>query len=96
MRNGLAFLAGWTLTVAALAFVLFELADGAGISDSDPAWIAAVDLVLGVLFLVATLTVWRRRRAPSAPRLHGSARSTGCREAAPRRSASCSPARTRR
>ena len=66
MRNGLAFLAGWTLTIAVLVFVLFELAESVGVSNSNPAWIAAVDLLLGGVFLLAALTVWRRRRAVRA------------------------------
>jgi hypothetical protein len=61
VRNGLSFLLGWTLTVAALVFVLYQLADGAGVSDSDPVWIAVVDLVFGAAFLLATFGVWRRR-----------------------------------
>lgn len=61
VANTIAFVIGWTAGVAAAILVLVVLVSNAGLTDSDPRWIAVTELVIGVGFLVAALAVWRRR-----------------------------------
>jgi hypothetical protein len=64
--KGTSFAAGWTLGVAACAGVLVAAVDSAGLSDSDPLWIALPELLLGAAFVAAAIAVWMRRRRPRA------------------------------
>lgn len=66
LRGGLSFLAGWVAGVAILALLFIAL------SDADPVWIAALELVLGGAFLLAAAVLWlgpaaRGRRRGSTP-----------------------------
>ena len=68
--NGLSFLAGWVVGVGTLAVLFVVLVDAAGISDSDPLWIAIPEIVLGVTFLLIAAALWirrDRRRETAAP-----------------------------
>jgi threonine/homoserine/homoserine lactone efflux protein len=66
IANGLSFLLGWSVGVAALIVLLVTLVQAAGISDADPSWLAAADVLLGGLFLLASALVFRRRRGTVA------------------------------
>ena len=65
--NGAAFALGWIvgLSVVAGAFVL--LVPLAGLTDSDPLWIALMELLIGVGLLGASVGTWIRHR--SGPRM---------------------------
>jgi threonine/homoserine/homoserine lactone efflux protein len=61
--NGLAFVAGWCVGVAAVGTILLLLAGGADASEEgEPAtWVGVLELVLGALLLLVALREWRGR-----------------------------------
>lgn len=60
--NGVAFVAGWLLGLAAVGVVAFVLAPDASEGDGAPAtWISVVLLALGVMALVLAVRQWRAR-----------------------------------
>jgi hypothetical protein len=62
LANGASFLVGWALGVFSAATLFVVLVNRAGISDADPLWIAIPEIVLGLAFVAAALTLWVRRR----------------------------------
>jgi hypothetical protein len=62
LANGASFLVGWALGVFSAATLLVVLVNRAGISDADPLWIAIPEIVLGLAFVAASLTLWARGR----------------------------------
>jgi MFS family permease len=64
--NGLAFLVGWVLGLAAVGGIALVIAGTAGISTSSGASNGAdtFKLVLGLLFLFLAVRQWRKRPAP--------------------------------
>jgi hypothetical protein len=66
VANALSFLAGWMVGVAAVIFLLVLLVNGLGLNDSDPLWIALVELAIGAGFLLAVGAVWRHRHERAA------------------------------
>jgi Sap, sulfolipid-1-addressing protein len=60
--NGPAFLLGWWVGVAVVGAIVLVVADGAEATDQgEPAtWVSVLELILGVLLLVA-LKQWRGR-----------------------------------
>ncbi len=65
VANAVGFLAGWTIGVATLFFGFVVIVGKAGLTDSDPLWIAVAELALGTVFLVATMLLWKRRHRRS-------------------------------
>lgn len=61
VANASSFLAGWVVGVALPAMLFVLLVSKAGLTDSDPAWIAVAELLLGITFLAATVALWLRR-----------------------------------
>ena len=61
--NGPAFLAGWVVGLAVLGTVVLVLSDAGDLHDQDGPSTAAgvVQLILGVLLLLASLRQWRSR-----------------------------------
>ena len=64
--NGLAFLSGWLLGLAAVATIVLIIADTAGVSTSSgpSRTVSAIKLVLGVLLLVVAWRQWGKRPKP--------------------------------
>jgi hypothetical protein len=62
VANGAFFLVGWALGVFSAATLFVVLVDRVGISDADPLWIAIPEIVLGLAFAAAALTLLVRRR----------------------------------
>jgi Sap, sulfolipid-1-addressing protein len=62
VANGASFLAGWAIGVFSASALFVVLVDRVGISDADPLWIAVPEIVLGLAFVAAALTLWVRRR----------------------------------
>jgi threonine/homoserine/homoserine lactone efflux protein len=72
--NGLAFIAGWVVGLAAAGTIVLLAAGGAGASDSGaPAdWVSVVKLVLGVLLAIVAVRQWHARpRDRAEPELPG-------------------------
>jgi threonine/homoserine/homoserine lactone efflux protein len=72
--NGLAFLGGWMLGLAAVGTIVLFAANGAGASESGaPAtWVSVLKIVLGVVLLLVAVRQWRGRpRGDSEPDLPG-------------------------
>jgi hypothetical protein len=63
IANGASLLAGWTVGVVSAASLFVVLVDRVGVGDADPLWIAISEVVLGVAFVGAALTLWIRRRS---------------------------------
>lgn len=61
VANASSFLAGWVVGIALAAMLFVLLVSEAGLTDSDPAWIAVAELVLGVAFLASACVLWLRR-----------------------------------
>jgi threonine/homoserine/homoserine lactone efflux protein len=61
--NGLAFIAGWIVGLAAAGTIVLLVAGGAGASNSGaPAnWVSVVKLVLGVLLAIVAVRQWHAR-----------------------------------
>lgn len=61
--NGLAFLGGWVVGLAAVGAVVLLISGGAGASEGgEPAtWVSLLKLLLGVALLGFAATTWRRR-----------------------------------
>jgi len=73
-REGIAFLTGWVLALAAGGTALLLLASGGDASEAaGPAeWVSIVKIVLGVLLLRLALRQWRERpRGDAEPELPG-------------------------
>jgi hypothetical protein len=64
--NGPAFVAGWLAGLAIVGAIVLAVAGGADASDQgEPAtWASVLELVLGVLLVLAAGRQWRRRPAP--------------------------------
>jgi hypothetical protein len=69
VTNAISFLVGSTVGVAALVVAFVLLVNSAGLSDSNPLWIAVAELALGAGFLLAVAVIWWRRheRSSDAP-----------------------------
>ena len=69
VANGVSFLGGWVVGVAIPTMVFVLVVSGAGVTDSDPAWISVAELVLGIGFLAGAAVLWSRRyrRSPHDP-----------------------------
>lgn len=66
VANASSFLAGWVIGVALPAMLFVLLVSKAGLTDSDPVWIAVAELLLGVAFLATAVTLWLRRHRRGA------------------------------
>lgn len=66
--NGVSFLAGWVLGVLFVTALLVALVQQAGLSDSDPLWIAVPELAVGLAFVAGAGLLWMRRRAAEPSR----------------------------
>lgn len=64
--NGSFFAAGWVLGIAVAATVFVLLARAAGLADRTPLWLAVLQLLLGVAFLLVAARIWRRRHRARA------------------------------
>ena len=53
LPNAASFAAGWIVGVAIVASLFVVAVQGVGISDSQPVWIAVLELVVGAAFLAA-------------------------------------------
>ena len=63
VANGSLFALGWVAGVAALAGAFAALVSAGDLTDEHPAWIAVLDVILGLSFVVAAaVLLWRRRR----------------------------------
>ena len=62
VANGLSFVAGWVIGIAIPAILFVVLIDKADVTEGDPAWLAAVEVGLGVAFLAAAAAIWIRGR----------------------------------
>jgi threonine/homoserine/homoserine lactone efflux protein len=72
--NGLAFLAGWIVGIAALGAIVLLIAGGASASKhgAPATWVSIVKIVLGVLLLLLAAKQWRGRpRGDAQPELPG-------------------------
>lgn len=66
LANGWAFLAGWSLSIAAVGlFTAWLIDQGSSSSSGSPSGSGIVQLVLGAVVLVGAAIVWRRRRDPT-------------------------------
>ena len=85
--NGLSFIGGWLIGIAVPAILFVVLIDKADVTENDPAWLAAVEIGLGVAFYSRRLpsgsgqgsgpdgrSVGRRRRPLHSRALGGSRR----------------------
>lgn len=61
VANGLSFLGGWVVGVTVPTALLVFLVEQAGVTDSDPVWLAVAELAIGAIFLLAAVVVWSRR-----------------------------------
>lgn len=69
LANGWAFLAGWSLSIAAFGLLTAWLIDrGSSTASSGSSASGALQLALGVVALVAAGVVWRRRGDPQRAR----------------------------
>ncbi|MCD2194748.1 GAP family protein [Actinomycetospora endophytica] len=61
--NGIAFVVGWIVGLAAVGTIVLLVSGGAGAGGSGgpPVWVGVVKLVLGVGLLGLTVVEWRRR-----------------------------------
>jgi hypothetical protein len=59
--NGAIFMVGWTAGVAGVAVAFATVVRRSGVVDSHPAWIAAMELIIGAAFLAATVVFLGRR-----------------------------------
>jgi len=67
--NGLAFIAGWLVGLAAVGAIVLVVAGSAGADDDggQPTWVGVLKLVLGVLLVALALKQWRGRPRGDAP-----------------------------
>ena len=65
--NGFSFIAGWVVGIAVPAILFVVLIDQADVTEGDPAWLPALEVGLGVAFLVAAAAIWitGRNRGPT-------------------------------
>jgi len=61
VANGTSLAVGWTVGLGLTVVTVVLLVGSVGIGDSDPAWIAVLELVVGAAFVAAALLIVVRR-----------------------------------
>lgn len=61
LANGLSFVLGWIVGIAALTTLVVVLVHELGISDSDPVLFPVAELLIGAGFVLAAVAVWMQR-----------------------------------